>query len=635
MTTDVAIEALWPAGAPPTAAKVLQNHVVRLRKSVGVESVETTPTGYRLLMGTDAQRFTVLAARAPAEALALWRGRPWDDLDDFPPAMADAARLEEVRRMADEAVVAVSLDPIEGRRLVDEDPLREARWCLLLHALYRSGRQVEALRTAQEARRYLAENVGCEPGPDLREMEAAVARHDPALGPVVVAELDPEIETLALGRGREALAAEEPVSALRWLRLAGTTVESLIALGRAQLAVGEVLGGRATLIAAYTAAQQRGRVDLEAEVLSTWMFNSGTVGPSDDIIRAFESVMARRSQLADSARADLCSAWVAYASSFRAVRTFASTAEEAVAFARRSGDPQRVARACAASTLLHSRPHDADRRLAAAHAIANARQALAHDEPFCRWYQWWAERSALIELGDPSELEIRAGMLELAQSNRHAVDAFIAATWGQGLELRLGDFERADTMAADWAAGMAGHDDPAVVAELTPVYRTTIRWMQGRLAELRDDLERLASKFEFLVPLRSAWALSCAQAGDVTTATALAQPLLEGGLGRGTPEPQWSCIAVHLTDLTVHLARRDWAQMLIEELEPVTDRHAIFAGKHLGSFAHHLGLLHGVVGDRRSAIAAFRYSADANDHLGSTWWADASRRAAQAVHAAD
>lgn len=631
VTTDVAVDVLWSEGAPATAPKVLQNHVVTLRKALGAESIETTSGGYRLAMETDAQRFTRLVTRAPAEALLLWRSRPWTDLDGYSPALADAARLEELRRQAEENVVGASLDPVAARRLVDENPLREARWRLLLHALYRAGRQAEALRAAQEVRRYLAEHVGCDPGPDLCEMEAAVARHDPALGPVDAARLDPEIEETSLRRGQDALAAEDPAAALRWLRLAGATFEARLSFGQAQLAVGEVAGGRSTLMSAYAEARQRRRVDLEAEALSTWMFNSGTVGPSDDGTAAFEQVLERRSQLADAGRADLCAAWVAYASSFRTVSTFASIAGEAVEFARRSGDAKRIARAHAASTLLYARPHDAERRLAAARDVAKARQVLPHDEPFCRWSQWWAERSALIELGDPAEHDVRAGMVELSRSNRHAGDAFFAATWAQGLELRVGDFERADAMAADWAAGMVGHDEPTTVAELMPVHRMTSRWMQGRLAELRADLERLVMRFDFLAPLRSALALSHAQAGDAATATSLAASLLEGGVGYGVPEPQWSCIAAHLADLAVILSRRDWAATLIEQLEPVKEKHAIFAGKHLGSFAHHLGRLHVVLGEHNSAIELFSTAAAADDRLGSRWWGDASRRAVRGL----
>jgi DNA-binding SARP family transcriptional activator/tetratricopeptide (TPR) repeat protein len=205
------IEALWGEFAPRTATKTLQNHVLRLRHALGsgrsAMTVETVPGGYRL--GVSPAEVDVLVAealvgeaRAAAaredrrhaaacygEAEALWRGPSLDGFAEEPFAMGEAARLEELRRCVLEERVDAELGlghhadlVAELEAAVTEEPLRERRWGQLMLALYRSGRQADALRAYQRLRAILGDELGLEPGEALRSLERAVATSDPALG---------------------------------------------------------------------------------------------------------------------------------------------------------------------------------------------------------------------------------------------------------------------------------------------------------------------------------------------------------------------------------------------------------------------------------------------------------------------
>jgi DNA-binding SARP family transcriptional activator len=205
VSNDRLCDALWSDDPPPSAAKVVQNVVLRLRRTIGATSIETRPGGYALMIEddeVDARRFEKLlrtgrshgadaewedAAAVLAAALRLWRGRPWPELDEWPPGKAEAARLEELRRCAEEELAAAQLAcgrhhdwVAELEVMVGEEPLRERRWELLALALARGGRQAEAMRTFKRARDALGE-VGLEIGPELRQLERAIADDDPTL----------------------------------------------------------------------------------------------------------------------------------------------------------------------------------------------------------------------------------------------------------------------------------------------------------------------------------------------------------------------------------------------------------------------------------------------------------------------
>jgi predicted ATPase/DNA-binding SARP family transcriptional activator len=223
VTIDEAIDALWGASAPPAARNAVQGHISALRKILGADRIDTGD-GYRLQVGDgelDRDRFERLLidaqGRPPeerrallAEALSLFRGEPLADFRYEAFTQPQLGRLEELRLNALEERIDAELSlrwhaevvpELEG--LVQGHPLRERFHTQLMLALYRSGRQADALDAYQRARRALSE-LGLRPGGQLRALERRILEHDPTL------ELPPEPRTRLplpptplLGRDRE------------------------------------------------------------------------------------------------------------------------------------------------------------------------------------------------------------------------------------------------------------------------------------------------------------------------------------------------------------------------------------------------------------------------------------------------
>jgi WD40 repeat protein/DNA-binding SARP family transcriptional activator len=199
-------DALWGEQPPVSWHKVVPGCVMRLRRVIGVDAIETVPEGYRLVVPgdeVDARRFERLVVRArelltlgeperaahlAGEALGLWRGRPLGELEHWGEGRIEAARLEELRRDAEELHLDAALRAGRYREVlgaaqarVAEAPLRERRWALLAIAQYQAGRQGEALRTLHRARTVLGKELGVDPGPGLVALEHAILRQDPSL----------------------------------------------------------------------------------------------------------------------------------------------------------------------------------------------------------------------------------------------------------------------------------------------------------------------------------------------------------------------------------------------------------------------------------------------------------------------
>ena len=199
---------LWGEESPPSAANSLQAAISRLRRVLPSGRLITAAPGYELRIfpaELDVKQFEqlifegreALVARAPADAartldqaLALWRGPPLADFRYEPFAQTEIARLEELRLTCLEERIEARLALASGgdltaelRRLVSEHPFRERLHGQLMLALYRSGRQAEALEVYRDFRDTLREELGLEPLPTLRELEAAILRHDPVLSP--------------------------------------------------------------------------------------------------------------------------------------------------------------------------------------------------------------------------------------------------------------------------------------------------------------------------------------------------------------------------------------------------------------------------------------------------------------------
>jgi len=241
VSTERLIDELWAEQPPAQATKTLQVYVSQLRKALGPERLVTRPPGYLLRVDEDEldlERFERLTAEARslppkesrdrlAEALSLWRGPP-------EPVVA---RLDELRAAVYEDWLQASVECGDAvvpqlEELVAREPLRERPRALLMLALYRSGRQADALELFRRTRELFVEELGIEPGPELRELEAAMLRQDTDL------RLKPTVEQTASAPRRRG-----------WL-LAGAALVVLVAAGATTALL--VRGGDSTNAASPT-----------------------------------------------------------------------------------------------------------------------------------------------------------------------------------------------------------------------------------------------------------------------------------------------------------------------------------------------------------------------------------------------
>ncbi len=210
VSSDRLLEELWPGQPPDRATDSLQVRLSELRRALrsagAADRLVTQPPGYLLRVAPgelDALRFEQLAAEGDAalaaadaataagrldQALALWRGPALADFDTVPSARAEAGRLEEQRLAALESRAEALLACGRHRDLIAEletltaaHPLRERFWYQRMLALYRAGRQADALRVYRELRDILVTELAIEPSPELRELHARILRQDPAL----------------------------------------------------------------------------------------------------------------------------------------------------------------------------------------------------------------------------------------------------------------------------------------------------------------------------------------------------------------------------------------------------------------------------------------------------------------------
>jgi len=206
VSRDRLVDALWGADPPRSAVASLQVYIHGLRRALGAERIERHGTGYRLQVDPvelDLSRFDRLVAAAAAalaagraaeaaedlgRALDLWVGAPLADLAGEPVHEAEVPQLEERRLRALELRTDAELDlgrhdelVPELERLISAEPYREHLRAQHAVALYRSGRQVDALAACRAARELLVEELGVDPGPELQELERRILRHDPSL----------------------------------------------------------------------------------------------------------------------------------------------------------------------------------------------------------------------------------------------------------------------------------------------------------------------------------------------------------------------------------------------------------------------------------------------------------------------
>ena len=212
VSADRLIDVLWGDGQAAHPANALQAQIGQLRRTFGAAAILTSEAGYALAVGPDdvdivrfgrlvaeGRRLAVdgeaaLASAVLGEALGLRRGEPLAEFADAGFASAERAQLEELTLLAVEARAGADLMlgrhgelAAELEALRQQHPLRERLWELHILALYRAGRQAEALRAYTEVRDRLVDELGIDPGPALRELQARILAQDPSLAPASAA----------------------------------------------------------------------------------------------------------------------------------------------------------------------------------------------------------------------------------------------------------------------------------------------------------------------------------------------------------------------------------------------------------------------------------------------------------------
>lgn len=197
---------LWGDDVPPSAHSTLYAYVSRLRKQLGPDVIVKDGDGYRIGLPADAidvstferliERGADQASETPSEAastyrsaLDLWRGEPYGELGYEPYLVSERARLVELRGAAIEGYMTARLDAdaTDGALVADLEaaldayPFRERLWHTLILAMYRQGRQADALRTFRRAARLLRDELGVDPGPELQQLEQQILRQHPDL----------------------------------------------------------------------------------------------------------------------------------------------------------------------------------------------------------------------------------------------------------------------------------------------------------------------------------------------------------------------------------------------------------------------------------------------------------------------
>ncbi|MET9491615.1 BTAD domain-containing putative transcriptional regulator [Nocardia sp. NPDC006630] len=296
-------EWVWGADQPRHAVGTLRVMASRLRSALGAREylqrgnsgyllavppewvdhhrfAELITDGVRLLASGDAER----AARLLAQALGLWRGEPWPELDQAPASAAERIRLVELREIAIEELQAARLAcgdtataVADLSEAVTAAPFRERRWELLALGLYRSGRQAHALAELRRVRELLIEELGVEPGPALRGVEQRMLDHDPDL--LLMESPRPQpVSQSAMMRpvGR-------PLSAFIGRRRELGLLAELLADRRMVSLVGPGGVGKTRLAVEYCAA--------EANTTDRWLVRLGDVHDGDAVVTAIASAL--------------------------------------------------------------------------------------------------------------------------------------------------------------------------------------------------------------------------------------------------------------------------------------------------------------------------------------------------------
>jgi DNA-binding SARP family transcriptional activator len=656
-------DAMWGETVPASARKVVQNHVLALRRSLGSTMIETRPGGYVLVVDqdqVDARRFEAVAldGRAAAglghtaaaidrfeEALGLWRGDPYPDLAEWASARGEIARLWELRR----SVVEDRLDAMlaQGEHLdataeieasVTDAPLRERRWELLMTALYRSGRQAEALRAFQRARELLITQLGIEPSAALRRLEAAVLAQDPTLDwrggfsppwPTAPTGLPTSSSEDALHAGDLALRRGAPAEAVVCYRKALTQVGAEGgSLGRecevlVRLAESEYLSGdparRSTGVAAARLADHVGDRELlvRAALAGSRQIDAAITRVDPDRVALLRRALDATAMPSDQARVLAVLASELNASPDYAERRKLS--DTALGLAHLSGDASTLHQVLAARFASIQAPDTVHERL------SNTGEDLAIvgglDDLRSRWGALNNRSMVCLEAGDDVESE----QADVAAAEIADCLGIPAMRWrAQFIEARRltwhGDLSSAERQAKSALETGEAAGEEATYLFVGQLY--LIWWNQGRLPEIGGGLATTPLER----PLDRAFASHAyAHIPQAREAKGLLAGLAARGFADVPYDGFWLTVMALVADAAAHVAASDVIDDVYELLLPWRDQIVVTPTTRLGSVAHYIGMLATRRGRLRDADDFFAQAIETHERMNAPIWTARTR----------
>lgn len=597
------VDGLWGPNAPHDAERTARTYVSRLRKSLRraaaalgtTDLIGTRPSGYLLLLDpglVDVVRFErlaiagrqaldagqpVLATQRLGAALQLWRGPAYDEFADIPSLNAEMLRLAQVRHHTVEDLIDANLATGQGRELIPElealtaaHPGHERLWGQLMKALYRAGRQAEALRTFQRARLLLLEDSGVEPSPALTGIQRQILAQDG--------------ELLALPRngGREELDA-------------GT---------RALHVEGDLRASRKRFETAYGLAKQAGDTEGLALALlglsGLWVHEQRTATGTHQLqarLRSALSAVAARSPLALRLRVRLTGEADYQAAQHAGILALLKET-------RLTGDPVVQAEALSiAHHCLLAPEHGPLRRTLALELIGeSARTGRRGDRLMgLLWHT-----VDLFLAADPHAERRLAELEQVLAEQDHLAVAFATTAMQVMLTIRTGRFDEAEKQAqACLELGEAAGDADAI--GWYGAHLVAIRWFQGRLDELLpmlDDLVHSATLSTIDNSYFAARAVAAAVAGDRRKAASSLARLAGRDLAELPRSSTWLVSMNGVAETAYRLGDAETAAKAYQLLVPFADLPvmASLAVACFGSTRYALGVAALAMGDAERAV---------------------------------
>jgi DNA-binding SARP family transcriptional activator len=659
------IDELWQGAPPASARQSVRSYVTRVRRSLDVAGAPSvvvwTASGYALRDGaysSDVADFELTAIQARRssspqeradrlrEALSLWRGRPHADATPTPLVVADAVRLEELRlkcledRLDADTELGLHREILpELLSLAAQHPLRESFCRSLALALYRSGREAEALRTIHLHRTYLRENLGIEPGRRLTSLEHLMLVRDARLDwfpaddrrrprrPRLLDGGDAGPDVRALDKGRELL-SEGKFTRAGEVFAAGLarsdppldrvgrklSCELLLGLAEARLAGRDLAGGRAAAIAAADFAKSD-RLSSQLAAAAVWASTGLHATQLDAGIEALcRDALVALGPHERAERAMVLTALANYQSFVLGQgETAMETAAEALEIANSCGEPTVIARCLLqCGEALDWSPRISERMLVAEQLIAHGAE---HGDRLAQCDGIHLRALARLALGDLAGFdEDRRRLAALSPGFPTWYRHFFLWLWDGTRALIRGDFAAVEVALG--ALFAAGGEEPNI-QNLAAGQLVMLNRDAGRLARLRPHIERQAVQMPRATAYTCALALASAEAGDHDTAEGLLRSLLDGSTVQVPRDLTFLASLCLLAETALTVGDHRTAKVLLQELLPYRGQVAVYCKGIAadGAVDSYIASLQALLGDE-AARGGFEAAIRLEDALG-------------------